>query len=63
MRNEYNQIIGDLARYEFGNGVYKQPMTDIQLWQIEDLEHDMKRRFPSLELAKKELKKAKGVAS
>lgn len=57
--HEYYRVIQDLARYEFGNGIYTQPVNDSQVFQVENLQFYMQARFPDLKSAKQALKKVK----
>ena len=59
MLHEYYRVIQDLARYEFGNGIYTQPVNDSQVFQVENLQFYMQARFPDLKSAKQALKKVK----
>jgi|TARA_B100000073_G_C23677645_1_gene551229 hypothetical protein len=59
MVTEYIQTIQDLARYEFGNGIYTEPANSSQFWQVEDLQVVMRAKFPDLKSAKEALKIAK----
>lgn len=59
MLHEYYRVIQDLARYEFGNGIYTQPVNDSQVFQVENLQFYMQARFPDLKSAKEALKKVK----
>ena len=59
MIHEYYRVIQDLARYEFGNGIYTQPVNDSQVFQVENLQFYMQARFPDLKSAKQALKKVK----
>ena len=56
---EYSKVIQDLARHEFGNGIYTEPTNSAQFWQIEDLQLEMRSKFPDLKSAKSALKKVK----
>ena len=57
--HEYYRVIQDLARYEFGNGIYTQPANDSQVFQVENLQFMMQEKFPNLQSAKEALKKVK----
>ena len=57
--HEYYRVIQDLARYEFGNGIYTDPVNDSQVFQVENLQFYMQARFPDLKSAKQALKKVK----
>ena len=57
--HEYYRVIQDLARYEFGNGIYTDPVNDSQVFQVENLQFYMQARFPDLKSAKEALKKVK----
>ena len=57
MLHEYYRVIQDLARYEFGNGIYTQPANDSQVFQVENLQFHMQERFPDLKSAREALKK------
>jgi hypothetical protein len=57
MIHEYYQVIQDLARYEFGGGIYTQPRNDSQVFLVEDLQFRMEQKFPDLNSAKAALKK------
>ena len=59
MIHEYYRVIQDLARYEFGNGIYTQPANDSQVFQVENLQFHMQAKFPDLKSAKAALKKVK----
>ncbi len=59
MLHEYYRVIQDLARYEFGNGIYTDPVNDSQVFQVENLQFYMQARFPDLKSAKQALKKVK----
>ena len=59
MLHEYYRVIQDLARYEFGNGIYTDPVNDSQVFQVENLQFYMQARFPDLKSAKEALKKVK----
>ena len=59
MLHEYYRVIQDLARYEFGGGLYTQPTNDSQVFQVENLQFYMQARFPDLKSAKQALKKVK----
>ena len=59
MIHEYYRIIQDLARYEFGNGIYTQPANDSQVFLVENLQFHMQAKFPDLKSAKQALKKVK----
>ena len=59
MISEYYQVIQDLARYEYGGGIYTQPTNDSQVFLVEDLQFRMKQKFPDLNSAKAALKKVK----
>ena len=56
MIQEYYRVIQDLARYEFGNGYYTQPINDSQVFQVENLQFHMQERYPDLKSAKAALK-------
>ena len=36
MLHEYYRVIQDLARYEFGGGIYTQPVNDSQVFLVEN---------------------------
>ncbi len=57
MIHEYYRVIQDLARYEFGNGIYTPPANDSQVFQVENLQFHMQAKFPDLKSAKEALKK------
>ena len=57
--HEYYRVIQDLARYEFGNGIYTDPVNDSQVFQVENLQFYMQARFPDLKSAREALKKVK----
>ena len=57
--HEYYRVIQDLARYEFGNGIYTQPANDSQVFQVENLQFMMQEKFPNLQSANEALKKVK----
>ena len=59
MISEYYQVIQDLARYEYGGGIYTQPTNDSQVFLVEDLQFRMKQKFPDLNSAKAALKQIK----
>lgn len=59
MIHEYYRVIQDLARYEFGNGIYTQPANDSQVFQVENLQFHMQAKFPDLKSAKAALKQVK----
>ena len=59
MLHEYYRVIQDLARYEFGNGIYTDPSNDSQMFQVENLQFRMQEKFPNLQSAKKALKQVK----
>ena len=59
MLHEYYRVIQDLARYEFGNGIYTQPANDSQMFQVENLQFHMQAKFPDLKSAKAALKQVK----
>ena len=59
MLHEYYRVIQDLARYEFGNGIYTDPVNDSQVFQVENLQFRMQEEFPNLQSAKKALKQVK----
>ena len=59
MLHEYYRVIQDLARYEFGNGIYTDPVNNSQVFQVENLQFYMQARFPDLKSAKQALKKVK----
>ena len=59
MVHEYYRIIQDLARYEFGNGYYTQPINESQVFQVENLQFHMQAKFPDLKSAKAALKQVK----
>ena len=59
MLHEYYRVIQDLARYEFGNGIYTQPANDSQVFLVENLQFHMQAKFPDLKSAKQALKKVK----
>ena len=59
MLHEYYRVIQDLARYEFGNGIYTDPVNDSQVFQVENLQFMMQEKFPNLQSAKEALKKVK----
>tara|TARA_Y100000356_G_C11182082_1_gene247429 strand:- start:515 stop:718 length:204 start_codon:yes stop_codon:yes gene_type:complete len=59
MIHEYYRVIQDLARYEFGCGIYTQPANTSQLFQVENLQFHMQEKFPDLKSAKAALKKVK----
>jgi len=59
MLHEYYRVIQDLARYEFGGGIYTQPSNDSQVFLVENLQFHMQARFPDLKSAKQALKKVK----
>ena len=56
---EYYKVIQDLARYEFGGGIYTQPVNDSQVFLVENLQFHMQAKFPDLKTAKAALKKVK----
>ena len=57
--HEYYRVIQDLARYEFGNGIYTNPSNDSQVFQVENLQLHMQAKFPDLKSAKQALKQVK----
>ena len=57
MVSEYYKVIQDLARYEFGGGIYTQPVNDSQVFLVENLQFHMQAKFPDLKTAKAALKK------
>ncbi len=59
MLHEYYRVIQDLARYEFGGGIYTQPANDSQVFLVENLQFHMQAKFPDLKSAKQALKKVK----
>ena len=59
MLHEYYRVIQDLARYEFGGGIYTQPSNDSQVFLVENLQFHMQARFPDLKSAKQALKRVK----
>tara|TARA_Y100001938_G_scaffold145116_1_gene221112 strand:+ start:723 stop:923 length:201 start_codon:yes stop_codon:yes gene_type:complete len=59
MVSEYYKVIQDLARYEFGGGIYTQPVNDSQVFLVENLQFHMQAKFPDLKTAKAALKKVK----
>ena len=59
MLHEYYRVIQDLARYEFGNGIYTQPANDSQMFQVENLQFHMQAKFPDIKSAKAALKQVK----
>ena len=59
MLHEYYRVIQDLARYEFGNGIYTNPANDSQVFQVENLQLHMQAKFPDLKSAKQALKQIK----
>ncbi len=59
MISEYYEVIQDLARYEFGGGIYTQPVNDSQVFLVENLQFHMQAKFPDLKTAKAALKKVK----
>ena len=56
MIHEYYRVIQDLARYEFGNGIYTQPVNDSQVFQVENLQLRIAAHYPDLKSAKEALK-------
>tara|TARA_R100001230_G_C5633681_1_gene140867 strand:- start:278 stop:478 length:201 start_codon:yes stop_codon:yes gene_type:complete len=59
MIHEYYRVIQDLARYEFGGGIYTNPVNDSQVFLVENLQFHMQAKFPDLKSAKEALKKVK----
>lgn len=59
MIQEYYKVIQDLARYEFGSGIYTPPANDSQVFLVENLQFHMQAKFPDLKSAKAALKKVK----
>tara|TARA_B100000131_G_scaffold37836_1_gene34403 strand:+ start:339 stop:539 length:201 start_codon:yes stop_codon:yes gene_type:complete len=57
MLHEYYRVIQDLARYEFGGGIYTQPVNDSQVFLVENLQFHMQAKYPDLNSAKEALKK------
>ena len=53
---EYYQVIQDLARYEFGNGIYTQPVNTSQVFQVENLQFHLQEKYPDLKSDRKALK-------
>ena len=53
---KYQQVIKDLARYEFGNGYYTRPTNPSQEVQVKDLQHRIAEHYPDLKSAKQALK-------
>ena len=56
MLHEYYRVIQDLARYEFGNGIYTNPANDSQVFQVENLQLRIAEHYPDLKSAKEALK-------
>ena len=56
MLHEYYRVIQDLARYEFGNGIYTNPANDSQVFQVENLQLRIAEHYPDLKSAKEGLK-------
>ena len=56
MIHEYYRVIQDLARYEFGNGIYTQPVNTSQVFQVENLQLRIAAHYPDLKSAKEALK-------
>ena len=46
MLHEYYRVIQDLARYEFGNGIYTNPANDSQVFQVENLQLRIAEHYP-----------------
>mgnify|MGYP001258310864 FL=1 len=59
MIHEYYRVIQDLARYEFGGGIYTNPVNDSQVFLVENLQFHMQAKFPDLKSAKEALKQVK----
>ena len=59
MIHEYYRVIQDLARYEFGGGIYTSPVNDSQVFLVENLQFHMQAKFPDLKSAKEALKQVK----
>jgi len=57
--HEYYRVIQDLARYEFGNGIYTNPSNSAQVFQVENLQLHIQAKFPDLKSAKQALKQVK----
>ncbi len=53
---EYYQVIRDLARYEFGSGIYTRPVNSSQDVQVESLQLRIAAHYPDLKSAKEALK-------
>ena len=53
---KYQQVIKDLARYEFGRGIYTRPSNSSQVLQVEDLQRRITEHYPDLKSAKQALK-------
>ena len=59
MLHEYYRVIQELARYEFGNGIYTDPVNTSQLFQVENLQLKIAEHYPDLKSAKAVLKEVK----
>ena len=59
MKREYYEVIQELARYEFGNGIYTDPLNTAQLFQVENLQSRIAEHYPDLKSAKAVLKEVK----
>lgn len=59
MLHEYYRVIQELARYEFGNGIYTDPVNTAQLFQVENLQLKIAEHYPDLKSAKAVLKEVK----
>ena len=59
MLHEYYEVIQELARYEFGNGIYTDPVNTSQLFQVENLQLKIAEHYPDLKSAKAVLKEVK----
>ena len=53
---KYQQVIKDLARYEFGRGIYTRPTNPSQDVQVKDLQRRIAEHYPDLKSAKQALK-------
>jgi len=53
---KYHQVIRDLARYEFGCGIYTRPSNPSQEVQVENLQLRIAEHYPDLKSAKQALK-------
>jgi hypothetical protein len=53
---KYQQVIKDLARYEFGRGIYTRPSNSSQDIQVKDLQRRIAEHYPDLKSAKQALK-------